>query len=181
MITIMIIIILMIIVLRPSWPPPWRSARAAASYDLYGVVSYYVRVYYSILGYSCYMHIYIYIYIYIHNNDTHINDVIHDNTRRAAVGSRGLAPVSAEGLPACGPQGNHLSSSTCRTRVFFKSDKDCGKFDQPHQTSNAVENKRGRIRQVALDKSSVGQVVPPKVLMYVGPGITQAQRKGKCS
>ena len=49
-------------------------------------------------------------------------------------------------------KGTHLSNTTCLMQLFFKSDESCIRFNQPHQTSNAVENKRGRIRQVALNK-----------------------------
>ena len=38
------------------------------------------------------------------------------------------------------------------THAFFKSGERHKKFNQPYQTSNAVDNKLGRIRHVALDK-----------------------------
>ena len=47
--------------------------------------------------------------------------------------------------------------------MFFKSGESyCRKFDQPYQTSTAVEDKRGCIRQ-----SSLRQVVPPKLLCFI--------------
>ena len=49
-------------------------------------------------------------------------------------------------------RGSHLSNTTCLTPVFFKSGKQRSKFNKPYETSTAVENEGGRIRQVVLDK-----------------------------
>ena len=55
--------------------------------------------------------------------------------------------------PRAGVRGkNNLSNTTCLTRVFFKSGEECGNIYYPYWTCDAVENERGRIRQVALDK-----------------------------
>ena len=58
--------------------------------------------------------------------------------------------LDLEGLAAEEIRGNHLSNTTCLTHVFFKSGESCCKLDRPYSTSNALENKRGRIGQVAL-------------------------------
>ena len=49
-------------------------------------------------------------------------------------------------------RGNHLSNTTCITRVFFKSGEQCSEFNQQYQTSNAIDDKWGCFRHVALDE-----------------------------
>ena len=36
---------------------------------------------------------------------------------------------------------NHLSTATCLTQVFFESGEKRGEFNQPYQTSDAVEDR----------------------------------------
>ena len=36
--------------------------------------------------------------------------------------------------------------------AFFKNGEQCGEFNEPNETSDVVENKRGRFKQVALHK-----------------------------
>ena len=47
---------------------------------------------------------------------------------------------------------NRLSNTTSLACGFFKCGESCSEPNEPYQTSNAAEHKRGRIRQVALDK-----------------------------
>ena len=82
------------------------------------------------LSLSRYMYLYLSLSIYIY---THKN-IIHTSTQHEEI------------------RGNHLSNTTRLTHVFFKSGEQRSELNQPHQTGSAAENKRGRIRQEALDK-----------------------------
>ena len=72
------------------------------------------------------------------NNSAHLADPLHAPVLRRIFSSHS--------------RGTYLSNTTCIPHAFFKRGESCSELNEPYRTSKAVENTRGRTRQVALDK-----------------------------